>query len=59
MGALPLCALLLVAGYVYRVRPLCVRQAVRRRLLALYWLVRMARALWLLTRVTSVGARAC
>ena len=51
-------ALLLAAGSVYRVRPLCVRQAVRRRLLAFYWLVRVARVLWLVTRVTSVGARA-
>ena len=46
-------------GYVYRVRPFCVRQAVRRRPLALYWLVRMARVSWLVTRVTSAGARAC
>ena len=55
----PCCALLLAAGSVYRVRPLCVRRAVRRRLLTLYWLVWMARVLWLVTRVTSVGARAC
>ena len=33
--------------------------AVRRRLLTLYWSVRMARVLWLVTRVASVGARAC
>ena len=30
--------------------------AVRRRLLTLYWSVRMARVLWLVTRVASAGA---
>ena len=52
-------ALLLAAGSVCRVPPLCTRWAVWRRLLTLYWSVRMARVLWLVTRVASVGARAC
>ena len=46
-------------GSVCRARPLCARRAVRRRLLTLYWSVRMARVLWLVTREASAGARAC